>query len=301
MIYSWIQPKEHTLTVRNRSLGFAKLFKVWNQAVLDKAIKEQAPNTDIYITKYPKNRLVECIILDFDSEDNIELAWNDVKRMRNYLTKNGHNCVIVSSGAKGYHLYCQIAPFKFKDTEIRAIGDKNWERFFNAFVCFLIHDSKSQYPTLDERNTSAGLGGNIRLIGSRHPKTGNVCEIIDGEFVSEQIPTMIQDEAQKKAYCNLEIKEEEKQQQLKKVRVIRGNDPVANNDLRDVFKQLTGDIKLYPKGYGYCRCPYHGIDEHPSLLVTKEFFSCSACDFKGNVWTLRKMGLVDFDENGVVK
>ena len=300
MIYSWIQPKQHTLTVRNRSLGFGKLYKVWNQAVIDKMIREQKPNTDLYITKYPKNRLVECIILDFDSEDNIELAYKDVKRMRNYLTKNGHNCVIVSSGSKGYHLYCQIAPFQFKDTEIRAIGTKNWERFFNAFVCFLIHDNKSQYSTLDERNTSAGLGGNIRLIGSKHPKTGNVCEVIDGSFVGEQLPTKIQDEAQKKAYCNFEIKEEERQQKLKKVRIVHGNDPVANNDLRVVFEQLTGEIKIYPKGYGYCKCPYHG-DNHPSLLVTKEFFSCSACSFRGNVFTLKKLGLVDFDENGVVK
>ena len=301
MIYNWIQEKQHILTVRNRSMGFGRQYRVWNQKVIDKVIQEQDPNIeDVYITKYPLNRLVECIILDFDSKEDISLAYKDAKRMRNYLTKNGHNCVIVSSGSKGYHLYIQIAPFKFKDTKIRAIGADNWARFFNAFVCFLIHDSKSSYPTLDERNTSAGLGGNIRLIGSVHPQTGNVCEVIDGEFVSEQIPTRIQDEAQKKAYCNLEIKEEEKQKQLKKVRIVHGNDPVANNDLRDVFEKITGEIKIYPKGYGYCKCPVHG-DTHPSLLVTKEFFSCSACDFKGNVWTLRKMGLVEFDDNGVVK
>jgi len=65
-----------------------------------------------------------------------------------------------------------------------------------------------------------------------------------------------------------------------------------------VFREITGDIKLYPKGYGYCRCPIHGIDEHPSLLVTKDWFSCSACDFKGNVWTLRKMKFVEFDDKG---
>ena len=40
--------------------------------------------------------------------------------------------------------------------------------------------------------------------------------------------------------------------------------------------------------------------EHFSLLLTKEWFSCSACDFKGNIWTLRKMGLVEFDDNGDV-
>ena len=82
--------------------------------------------------------------------------------------------------------------------------------------------------------------------------------------------------------------------------MIGGNDPILVNDLRDVFREITGDIKLYPKGYGYCCCPVHG-DEHPSLLVTKEWFSCSACDFKGNIWKLKQMGLVEFDNNGVAK
>ena len=38
------------------------------------------------------------------------------------------------------------------------------------------------YNTLDNVNFSAGLNGNIRLINSTHPKTGEKCEIIDGEL-----------------------------------------------------------------------------------------------------------------------
>lgn len=297
-IYSWLSDGQHMVTIRNRDTGLAKQCRYWNDSVIDNVLAQQPENSDVYITKYPKNRLVQTVILDFDAED-LDKAYRDVNRMRNYLTVNGHNCVIVRSGSKGYHLYIQIAPFLFKDTDIRKI--ENWSSFFNAFVCFLIHDgNKTHYDTLDKVNFSAGLNGNIRLIGSVHPKTGNKCEIIEGEFIEFQEPTEIQDDAQKKAYHKLLINEEDRQRIIKQTKVT-GDDPIANNDLRDVFKQIVGDIKLYPKGYAYCKCPEHG-DSHPSLLVTKEWFSCSAnCGFKGNVFTLKKLGYVKFDDDGRVK
>ena len=298
MNYDWIRDKQHTITVRDRE-GYPKQYKCWNRKVIEKVLAEQNRTSDIYITKYPSDRLVDTVILDFDSEDDIKEAYADVKKIHNYLKLNGINSVIVFSGSKGYHLYIQIAPFLFKDTELRNGVD--WKEFFNAFVCFLIHDSSSTYKTLDKVNFSAGLGGNIRLIGSKHPKTGEVCRIIEGSFDDFYQVTKIQDEAQKKAWLKCEIKREEKQQQLKKTKIINGVDPIASNDLRDVFREITGDIKIYPKGYGYCRCPVHGTDEHPSLLVTKEWFSCSACSFKGNIWTLRKMGLVKFGEDGKIR
>lgn len=284
------------ITVRDRA-AFAKQYRYWNNKVIDRVLSEQNDTSDVYVTKYPSSRLIDTIILDFDSDD-LSKAYDDVNRMRNYLKVNGLNSVIVFSGSKGYHLYIEIAPFLFKDTEIRNGVD--WNKYFNSFVCFLIHDGKHTYDTLDKVNFSAGLNGNIRLLGSKHPVTGKVCEIIKGSFKSDRQITRIQDEAQKKAYCQIEIVEQEKQDALKRTKIIDGNDPVANNDLRVVFRELTGDIKVYPKGYGYCCCPVHG-DTHPSLLVTKEWFSCSACSFKGNVFTLRKMGLVEFDDNGVVK
>lgn len=298
MNYKWLKPSEHIITVRDRGGDFPKQYRYWNEKVIEKVLANQKATEDIYITKYPSSRLVDTLILDFDSDD-IKEAYKDVKRMRNYLMKEGHNCVIVRSGSKGYHLYIQIAPFLFKDTEHR--NGINWKSYFNAFVCFLIHDSHSTYKTLDKTNFNAGLNGNIRLIGSIHPKTGQKCEIIEGSFVSEYPVTRIQDEAQKKAYLKCEIVEEEKKQKLKRTKIVHGNDPIENNDLREVFRELTGDIKMYPRGYGYCRCPVHGIDAHPSLLVTKEWFSCSACSFRGNIWTLRKMKLVEFDDKGVAR
>ena len=298
MIYDWIKPSEHMITVRNRETGWARQKRVWNTKVIEQVLSEQKINEDIYITKYPKSRLVDTVILDFDDKDNPSRAYKDALKLHNYLNKEGVNSVIVESGSKGNHIYIQIAPFLFKDTEIR--NGLDWNSYFNAFVCFLIHDSSNLYKTLDKTNFSAGLNGNIRLIGSKHPSTGNTCHIIKGSFKDIDNISKVQDEAQKKAYLKMEIRKQDEQMQLKRTKVIGGDDPIKANDLRDIFREMTGDINLYPKGYAYCCCPVHG-DTHPSLLVTKEWFSCSACSFKGNVWTLRKMGLVEFDNNGVAK
>lgn len=294
--YSFLTPNEHIITIRDRNTGFAKQHRYWNDAVIKKVLDNQKPSEDVYITKYPKSRLIDTIILDFDSED-INEAYHDVIRLRNYLKKNGLNTVIVKSGSKGYHAYIEIAPFLFNDTNIRKVS--NWNSFFNAFVCFLIHDGESSYPTLDDVNFSAGLNGNIRLINSIHPKTGEKCEIVDGEFKKEYKVTKIQDSAQKTAYAKMQIVKEQKKQ-LKATKVIDANDPIQANDLKEVFRKLTGDIKIYPKGYGYCICPFHN-DNNPSMLVTSDWYSCSGCAEKGNIFTLRKKGLVEFDENGIVK
>lgn len=297
MTYEFLVPNQHIITIRDRVTGRARQQRYWNNNVISKIIENQSENEDIYVTKYPKSRLIDTIILDFDSED-IQEAYKDVKRMSNYLKINGLNTVIVKSGSKGYHAYIEIAPFLFSDTNIRKVSD--WNSFFNAFVCFLIHDGESHYPTLDQVNFSAGLNGNIRLIGSRHPKTGETCEIIEGEFLKEYKVTKIQDSAQRTAYAKMQIKKEDRERQLKKTNVFDGDDPIQVNDLREVFRELTGDIKIYPKGYGYCCCPAHN-DHSPSLLVTKEWFSCSSCNFKGNIYTLKKLGYVDFGKDGVVK
>lgn len=295
--YSFLVPNEHIITVRDRDTGFAKQHRYWNDAVIKKVLREQKPSEDIYVTKYPKSRLIDTVILDFDSED-IEKAYKDVKKLHNYLKIHGLNSVIVKSGSKGYHIYIEIAPFLFNDTNIRKVSD--WNSYFNAFVCFLIHDGESYYPTLDQVNFSAGLNGNIRLIGSIHPKTGEKCEIIEGEFLKDYKVTELQDTAQRTAYAKLEIKEEDRKQALRKTTVFDGDDPIKANDLREVFKDITGEVKVYPKGYAYGICPEHN-DHSPSLLITKEWFSCSSCNFKGNVFTLKRLGYVDFGKDGVVK
>ena len=275
------------ITVRDRATGFAHQHRYWDDRIIEKVLKEQKSTEDVYITKYPSSRLIDTIILDFDNDENPQLAYNDASRLRRYLDMNGINSVIIDSGNKGNHLYIDICPFQFESSEL-----------FTAFVCFLIHDGEYVYETLDSINTNAGLSSNIRLIGSKHPKTGRECKIIEGSFNYNYAPTELQYDALKKASCKVEISHEKKKRQIK-ARVV-GNDPIANNDLRDVFQQIVGEVKHYPKGYAYCCCPFHN-DKHPSMLITKEWYSCSGCGEKGNIWTLRKKGLVKFDSEGKIQ
>ena len=301
-MYSWIQPKEHIITVRNRDTGFAKQNRVWNTEVIENVLARQKDCEDVFISKYPKSRLVSTLIFDFDSEDRQE-AYNDVVSIRNILKEDGLNSVIVDSTNKGYHLYIQIAPFLFKDTAIRWNND--WDKYFREFTNYILCRISSQvdvqdYLTKDPINSNAGLGGNIRLIGSIHPSTGERVRIVDGEFKEFQEPTPLQDKAQKVAWNYCEILEQNQERILEgATQVVNGNDPIESNDLRTILPQIYGEsIKVYAKGYGFMKCPEHG-DNHPSLLVTKEWFSCSAnCGFKGNIWTLYKKGLVKFDNDG---
>lgn len=298
--------KQHTITIRHRDLGYAEQKRNWNDKLIKKLLSEQDDVSDIYITKYPKNRLVECIILDFDSEDDISIAENCAKWLRNQLSEEGLNSVLVKSGNKGYHLYIQIAPVLFADAEddMREVTD--WNKFFNDFVDELLAYSLStevdfvKHDTLDAVNTSAGLGGNIRLIGSKHPVTHERCEIIEGSFIEVDEPTDIEDHALRYAHKYRNIVKKNNKKKLRKVKLEGYGDPIACNDLREVLPEVTGnEIKVYDRGYGYMKCPWHN-DNKPSLLVTKEWFSCSACGEKGNIWTLRKKGLVEFDEEGKI-
>ena len=306
MDYSKIfQLKQHTITIRSRNGDYPVQKKNWNNSVFDKCIDEQDDNSDIYITKYPQNRLISYIILDFDSEEDIKTAETDAVKLFNKLTVEGHNCVLVDSGNKGYHLYIQIAPVLFANSEKEQRGIKDWNKFFNEFVhCLLFSSVYSEtnlkYPCLDKINTSAGLGGNIRLIGSKHPVSHKTCKIIKGSFKDFQGPTHKQDSALRYAYHKCEIVELSKKRAMQKLKLVNCIDPVSKNDLREVFPAIfSEDVTVYDKGYAYMKCPFHD-DNRPSLLITKEWFSCSACGEKGNIWTLKKKGYVEFDGNGGV-
>ena len=54
-----------------------------------------------------------------------------------------------------------------------------------------------------------------------------------------------------------------------------------------------GKVKRYGN-YVMMQCPFHN-DNNPSLVVTKEYYYCKGCGEKGNWWTLKSKGVVDFD------
>lgn len=299
--YKWIRDGQHKITIRNRETGYAHQVRCWNEEIIHNVLKNQKSCEDVFITKYPKDKCVTTIVLDYDSDDNPEDAFKEAKQLRNYLTLQGHNVVLVDSTNKGTHVYCEIAPFMFKDALDDGRNIKDWNVFFKDFIYYLIHDVTKKHDCLDAINMNAGIGGNIRLIGSVHPSTGKKVEIISGEFTGNQTPTSLQEDAQIKAWHKADIIDKELTQKLKKTKVEFGDDPIKCNDLREILPQISGNpIKLYSRGYGYMCCPFHS-DKKPSMLVTKEFYSCASCNARGNVFTLKKKGLVEFDDDGGVK
>lgn len=297
-MYEFLTPKEHFIVVRNRETGYRKKHRLWNMNVIRKILKDQKPSEDVFVSKYPTSHLINWLILDFDSDDRNK-AFVEASRMKNFFDEEGHNTVLVDSTNKGYHLYVQIAPFLFKDEGNRVMND--WKLYFTKFVEYMVdRSSRKEYQTLDYRNASAGLGGNIRLIGSIHPSTQKRVEILEGSFDTEQIPTWLQDKAQRVAYNFCEIADDIAERRVNKVtKTVYGVDPIENNDLRELMPSIFGEeAKMYPKGYAFMRCPFHN-DSSPSLLLTHSYYSCASCGAKGNIFTLKKLGYVEFDIYGV--
>lgn len=293
--------KQHHLTIpqlHSRKLCFG------NESIL-KAIKHQQENTDLFITKYADDNVVKCIILDFDDKDNPKNALKDAKKLKLILSRQGLNTVIVKSGSKGYHAYIQISPLTFGDLSAEDDGvDSN--TLFKKFVDLLVQGGKKvTYNTLDHTNAEAGLRGNIRVIGSIHPKTNNKCEIIDGEFKENILPNDFQWKCFVDALEYAKIHEKnnvlkERQRKAEKQKY-DGDDPILENDLRTLMPAIYGgDYKEFKNGYIMMQCPFHN-DSNPSMIVKKEFYYCKSCGEKGNWWSLRDKGVVDFEDDEYIR
>ena len=285
--------KQHYLTIpqqENRKLYFGN-------KNITKAIEHQKPGTDLFITKYAEDNIVRCVILDFDDKENPNNALNDAKKLKLVLNRQDINTVIVKSGSKGYHCYIQIAPTSFN-------FDIDNEDFFKKFTDLLIQGGvHMKYQTLDTTNTGAGLRGNIRVIGSIHPKTNHKCEIIEGEFKENIVPNEFVHKCLRDAYEFVKI--HDKHQVYKRqqnAHLYNGDDdPVHANDLRTLMPSIYGgDYKTFSKGYIMMQCPFHN-DRNPSMVVKKEFYYCKSCGEKGNWWSLRDKGVVDFEKHEYIR
>ncbi|WP_458456487.1 CHC2 zinc finger domain-containing protein [Methanobrevibacter sp.] len=283
------RPKQHYLTIPQ--IPTKKVFM--NQRQVLRLLDKQEKDWDIFITKYPKDNCVSMIILDFDDKDDPNNALRDVQLLKRFLHRKGLNTVIVQSGRKGYHAYIQIPVHNFIGGEL-AHADCEVNYWFKEYIKNLIglYDGK-YYPTLDETNTNAGLGGNIRLIGSKHPK-GTICKIIDGEFISN-VETV---EWDWRCFELSKSHAEDKVTELKTVKRINvdGDDLINDNDLQEIFPQIFGvELKHY-NGYSYCCCPFHD-DKKPSMFLDKEKYCCNSCGERGNIYTLIKKGLLKLEND----
>ena len=281
------RPKQHYITIPQ--IPSRKLFM--NQRQILRILNKQESDWDIYITKYPKDHCVSCIILDFDDKDDPDNALKESQLLKRYLHRKGLNAVIVWSGRKGNHVYIQIPCHNFVGGEL-AHTEAETNYWFKEYIKNIIglYDGKS-YDTLDEINFGAGINGNIRLIGSKHPK-GTTCEIVDGEFIPEIEPN----DFDWKCFELSKAHAEDKVTKFKKANKIQAvNDLIAENDLQDIFESLGAKLNRYD-GYSYATCLFHD-DKHPSCFVDKEKFFCQSCGAKGNIYTLLKNGLLKLDND----
>lgn len=281
--------KQHYITIPQ--IPSKRLF-VGNRQI-NRILDNQTSEQDIYISKYPKDCCIDMVILDFDDKDDPDNALDDVKLLKRFLNRKGLNTVIVRSGRKGFHAYIQIPCHNFEGGEL-AHTDAEPNFWFGEYVKYLIgaYDGKS-YNTLDEINLGAGLKGNIRLIGSNHPR-GTFCEIVDGYFMDNVEPNEWDWECFESSLSYAENKARKIFE--KKDFEYNGNDLIADNDLQDIFESVLGvSIKRYD-GYSYGVCPFHN-DHSPSLFIDKEKFRCNSCGTRGNIFTLIKMGLLDLNND----
>lgn len=294
------EDKQHYLTTvyrsRNRN---ARRVRIKSVDQLERLVENQPVNSDLYITKYGKDGVVFNIILDFDSEDDKSVAWNDCLTIRKFLERKGIDCVIVDSTNKGYHLYVQIPPTNFKVFFDEPIEEPSL--FFKYYVIELLNLDSFKLKSLDEVNFNASLDGNIRVIGSTHPKTNQEVYIKQGKFhdINENLDYYenamhYHDKIIRVAFNQYkEALEEIETKRLQYSNRLKTEDDLLNLDLRDVFQNIFNLQKVREYGENiWCNCPFHN-DNSPSFCITPTHYFCASCGEKGNIFTLIKKGLVE--------
>lgn len=111
---------EHIITSRNRDRGYANQTVAYNNHHVGLLLKRQRENVDLFISKYPRDKIVSCVILDFDSEENKVQALDDALKLKEFTNKKGLNTVIVSS-EKSTHTYTQVCPHFFSDCDFMKL------------------------------------------------------------------------------------------------------------------------------------------------------------------------------------
>ena len=286
--------KHHYLTTPQRS---HRRLCYGNEHIL-KSIKNQKEDEDLFITKYSDDNVVLCIILDFDNKDNPQLAYRDAKYLKRITAKNGLNTVIVRSGSKGYHTYTQIPPLCFR-SDVPGVDSHLWfDKFVSKVTNHKLKSKRHVYKTLDSTNTGAGLKGNIRVIGSIHPKTQKRCEIIEGEFKEIYLPNQFVwdsfNETMNAAENSVAYKTKKVEAKIREMRRQNKTNSTPEHDLRTLMPSIYGGKTKTFSDYIMMQCPFHN-DNNPSMKVKKEFYYCLGCGATGNWWSLRDLGVVDFE------
>ena len=291
LLKSIFKKDKHFITLSKAGTDFAHRFR-WNKDKLFlKRVNKQEAGSNIYITKYSRDLIVDTIILDFDSEKK-SVAYKDVKKCIKHLKKHDLSYMVINSTNKGFHLYIRIPPYSFKQNTMlldikhdeinvkNVVFDKKYiNHLFVEYQEYLVGNIDYQYKSLDKTNLNAGLRGIIRLPFTIHPKTDRRVEVKFNNLKEFQAPTDFQFKCYNLAMESVKedlFKQKMKIVEYEKKKINGTKDIIAENDLRDIMPSIFGGTVKSFSNYIYMQCPFHP-DSNPSLAVEKERFICKTC------------------------
>lgn len=213
------------------------------------------PNINSYIEKYPDEKHVDRVILDFDGDD-YDKVYYEVKGVSNSLASKGLTHYIVNSTNKGCHLYIMLPnAYDFCLNNDFKVNNRMFKRFVKELV-FVDCDY------LDEVNI--GLRTNIRMVGSIHPKSGKEVEVM-----------YVYNGDDDEGYCDkcyeIAINSSEEVKYGGHWHKIINYD----SDIIDL-RTLPWDGKKETGASVWAICPWHN-DSHPSLRVYEKRAYCQRC------------------------
>lgn len=224
---------------------------------------------NVYVEKYHDLTRIRTVILDFDGDNAYQDVYKASKLLQDYDIMN----LVVNSTNKGYHLYIILPkPLNLLLTPNKSMNNE----VFIKFIINLIGD----YKSLDKVNY--GLYSNIRLVGSVHPKTGEVLRIeyAFAPFLDENTlkinPNYYIDKNE--YFYNSFINSLSYLSNMEKINnIIKSRSKYSN------FGKAVVDLRQYFDGKSFdggrskwCVCPFHN-DKHASLHVYEKIAICEVC------------------------
>ena len=219
-------------------------------------------------------------------EDLLEKPFKEATKLCNYLRNKGINPYLIVSGSKGFH----VNVF-FKEMQLNQIGciSEHLATLFKKNLCL---------ETLDLAVNRDAHRRLQRVPYSINSKTGLYCQPISKELSYDEVLDLISKKDNTPVEFDInkyytpstfndllkslnadfknEIKRENKTRKLT-MNKSSHNDGLFNDvDLRDLALLTLGEpVAIYENRNTYC-CPFHD-DNHPSAVVFKNRFYCSAC------------------------
>lgn len=253
------------------------------------AIKKEIIDTQSHLIGRKRREKIKSLQSKYRSlifdEDLLEKPFGEAIKLCNYLRNKGINAYLIVSGSKGFH----VNVF-FKELQLNQIG-KISEHLASVFQKTL------GLETLDLAVNRDAHRRLQRVPYSINSKTKLYCQPIPNDISYEETLDLVGKNKNKPVEFNIdeyyapssfnellaslnddfnkEIKRENKRHRVI-YKTGHYDDMFEDVDLRDLAILTLGEpVVEYENRSTYC-CPFHD-DNHPSAVVFKNRFYCSAC------------------------